>query len=298
MNNLNYAREYEEYLGQAFPNVLRFGALYATPNNGRFRYAGGKKVEIPVITVSGRTANDRDSVPTLARNYENSWDTKSLSHERKWSTLVHPADIDQTAGAAAIQNITKVFNEEQKFPEMDAYTISKIYADYTDEGETPTRVTLTSSNVLSTFDTLMDAMTEKNVPEHGRILYVTPAVMSLIRTAAGSGRIQTTSGIDRTVTSLDGVEVCVVPSALFMTAYDFTSGYEPEDYAEQISMLLIHPEAVITPVSYEYSCLDEPTAATGGKYVYYEESHEDVFILSNRIDGVAFVLPPATPGND
>jgi hypothetical protein len=55
-------------------------------------------------------------------------------------------------------------------------------------------------------------------------------------------------------------------------------------------MMLIHPESVITPVSYEFACLDEPSASTGGKYVYYEESFEDVFLLSNRVKGVSFVL--------
>ena len=46
------------------------------------------------------------------------------------STLVHPADVDQTNQVASIQNITRVYNDEQKFPEMDCYTISKIRVDH------------------------------------------------------------------------------------------------------------------------------------------------------------------------
>ena len=34
---LNYATEYSRALSQAFPYVLNFGALYSTPNNGRYR---------------------------------------------------------------------------------------------------------------------------------------------------------------------------------------------------------------------------------------------------------------------
>ncbi|EQH19567.1 hypothetical protein [Clostridioides difficile] len=49
--------------------------------------------------------------------------------------MVHPADINQTNYVASIGNITKVYNEEQKFPEMDAYCISKIYADWTALGK-------------------------------------------------------------------------------------------------------------------------------------------------------------------
>ena len=36
MTALNYAQEYQRSLEQAFPYVLYFGALYATPNNGRY----------------------------------------------------------------------------------------------------------------------------------------------------------------------------------------------------------------------------------------------------------------------
>lgn len=294
MNQINYAKTYGDKLAQAFPYVLNFGALYATPNNGRYRFAGGKKIEIPVINTTGRTASSRDSVGTLVRNYENVWETKSLSNERRWSTLVHPADIDQTNGAASIDNITKVFNEEHKFPEMDAYTISKLYADYDELEQTPTRKTLTAANVLSVIDDLNASMSENRVPACGRILYVIPAVMKLIKQASADSRIITTTDLDRTVTSIDGVQIVEVPSLLMMTEYSFTSDFEPTDDAEQIQMLLIHPEAVITPVSYDFACLDEPSATTGGKYAYYEESHEDVFILENRVDGVAFVLPEET----
>ena len=37
MAALNYAKEYQQALEQEFPYVLYFGALFATPNNGRSR---------------------------------------------------------------------------------------------------------------------------------------------------------------------------------------------------------------------------------------------------------------------
>ena len=127
---LNYATDYQRALEQAFPYALYFGKLYATPNNNRFRWVNAKTIEIPSISTTGRTNADRDSIGTAQRNYNNAWETKTLVNERKWSTLVHPKDIDQTNLAASIANITKTFNEEHKFPEMDAYTISKIYYDW------------------------------------------------------------------------------------------------------------------------------------------------------------------------
>ena len=53
---------------------------------------------------------------------------------------------------------------------------------------------------------------------------------------------------------------------------------------------MVHPLAVITPINYEFARLDEPSAMSQGKYVYYEESHEDVFILQKKIDGIQFAV--------
>ena len=294
MNELNYAKVYSEALAQAFPYALNFGALYATKNNGRYRFKGGKTVEIPVINTTGRVNSDHDGIDALTRNYENSWETKELGNQRKWSTLIHPADVDQTDYAATISNITSVFNNEHKFPEMDAYTVSKIYSDWSALGKSAETTVLTAENVLSVFDDLMADMTEKRVPVCGRILYVTPAVMKLLKSSSAIGRnldVKSSDGhVNRTVTMLDGVSVVEVPASLMKTAYDFSDGWAVAGNASQIGMLLIHPESVITPVSYEFACIDEPSACTGGKYAYYEESFEDVFILNRRADGIAFVL--------
>src|SRR5574344_1411507 len=131
MPTLNYATSYGRELDQVFPYVLNFGALYATPNNGRFRWVNSKTIEIPRISTTGRVNATRDTIATAARNYDNSWETKTLQNARKWSTLVHPMDVDETNMTTTIGNITQTFNQEQKFPEMDAYLISKLYSAWT-----------------------------------------------------------------------------------------------------------------------------------------------------------------------
>ena len=79
---VNYAKEYSSALAQKFPFVLNFGALYNTPNNGRYRWVNAKTIEIPAITTTGREDADRDCIATAQRNYSNAWETKTLVHER------------------------------------------------------------------------------------------------------------------------------------------------------------------------------------------------------------------------
>lgn len=299
MPALNYATEYSRALSQAFPYTLNFGALYATPNNGRYRWVNAKTIEIPSISTTGRVNANRDSIAVAQRNYDNAWEPKTLTNERKWSTLVHPMDIIQTNMVTTIQNITQVFNEEQKFPEMDAYTISKIYADWgtttdpaTGSARAADTTVLTVSNILDVFDNLMLKMDNERVPANGRILYVTHETNKLIKNADKVSRsIDVTSGpnaVDRRVNRLDEVQIIPVPATLMKTLYDFTSGWAVDSGAAQINMFLVHPIAVITPVSYTFAQIDEPSAGSEGKYIYYEESFEDVFILNKKSGAIQF----------
>jgi len=301
MAAINYAQEYAQALANAYPYTLNFGRLYATENNGRYRMGeNGKGIYIPRIKTTGRVNSDRDSIVEARRNFDNSWEYKPLSHQRQWSTLVHPKDIDQTNDVATIQNITRTFNETQKFPEMDAYLISTLYGLYTtadstdeeDEAMTADTTALTAANVLTVFDSMMEDMDEALVPPNGRILYVTPTVSRLIKQAEAIVRNFDVQGggsnVDRTVRNLDNVEIITVPSVLMKTDYVFTSGWAPAQGAGQINMFLVHPTAVLTPTSYEFAQLDPPSAMTNGKYYYFEESFEDVFILNKHKGALAF----------
>ena len=292
MAAINYATQYSNALAQAYPYVLNFGALYATPNNGRYRWINAKTIEIPNLSVGGRVDADRDNIAQAVRNYDNAWEPKTLKNQRKWSTLVHPTDIDQTNQVASIQNITQVMNEEQKFPEMDAYCISTIYKDWTTLGKEADTTALSVANVLAVFDALMLKMDNARVPANGRILYCTNEVKTMLKNASGLTRqFDVQNGgtkIDRSVSRIEEVEVIGVPATLMKTKYDFTSGWAVGNNAAQINMFLVHPTAVITPVSYQFAQLDAPSAVTQGKYFYYEESFEDVFILNNHADAIQF----------
>lgn len=297
MAALNYAKEYQANLEQAFPYVLNFGRLYQSPSNSRFSFIGAKTIAVPTILTTGRTDANRDTIGQKKRNYDNDYTEFTLKNFRSWETLVHPRDIAETKGATAIGNITQVYNEEQKFPEMDAYCVSKIFADWSKLGMSAKEVTLTTENVLKTFDSLMEYMDNKRVPMNGRVLYVTPSVKTLLKNAdkiqrtidAGSAN----SALNRAVSRLDEVELVSVPEELMRTLYDFTVGWKVADDAKQIRMFLINPLAVITPMVYNFAQLDEPSAGTQGKYDYYEESYEDVFVLPPKKDAIQFVVDPA-----
>ena len=264
--------------------------MRSAENDSRYKWTGANTIQIPTLKTTGRVDGNRDTIGTAKRNYDNEWEPKTLANHRKWSTLVHPMDIDETNQVASISNITKVFNEEQKFPEMDAYLVSKVYADWTEAGGTADTTVITVDNALAVFDGYMEAMDEANAPATGRILYVTPTMKGILQRAKELSRyIQNgESAISRAVRSLDDVQIESVPSALMKTAYDFTEGYKAGAGAKQINMLLIHPSSVITPEKYVFAQLDAPSAGSEGKWVYFEESYDDTFVLNKRKAAIMF----------
>nr|DAM26061.1 MAG TPA: major capsid protein [Caudoviricetes sp.] len=297
MAAVNYAKEYQQGLEQEFPYVLYFGALFNTPNNGRYRWVNANVIEVPTVTTTGRTDGNRDTIGEKKRNYNLNWTPLTVSNHRQWETLVHPRDIQETNQVASIANITRVYNEEQKFPEMNAYCISKLYADYTGASKTADKTPLTTENVLEVFDKFMTDMDNARVPRSGRILYVTPNVRTLITNAKQITRTMDVSkrseAVRRAISSIDEVEIPdSVPEDMMKTSYDFTEGWEVDSNADQINMCLVHPLAVITPINYEFAQLDPPSAGSEGKWDYFEESFEDVFLLPQKVNAIAFNITP------
>ena len=273
--------------------MLNFGELYNVANNQVYKFVDSKTIHIPSISVTGRKNVNRDSIDgTFQRNVDNSFETKTLTFYREWSTSIDPADVMDTNMILTIQNATQVFNETQKFPEKDAYTISKIYADWVAEGKTADTTELTVDNVLLVFDKLMEAMDEALVPSMGRILYVTPAVKTLLKQASQIGLSRSVQSgantINRVVDRLDEINLISVPSFLMKTAYDFNTGFEPSSTAKQINLFLVHPSAILTPSKYAFVGMEAPAAGTKGDYIYYEKEYSDVFILNNRTGAIAF----------
>lgn len=291
---LNYAEKYEKALANAYPQQLHFAALRSAENDSRYTFLNAKTIHIPILSTTGRTNASRDTITGFSRNFENDWEDKTLTFHREWSTLVHPIDIDETNEVATISNITQVFNQENKFPEMDDYLVSKLHSDWVTAGGTDITTAITTENILEIFDTMMMNMDEDDVPPIGRLLYVTPEIDKTLKSAKDIGRSISVNGsndnrINRLVANIDRVQIEVVPSKHMFTAYDFTVGSKKGASAKQINMFLVHPSCVITPEKYDFVGLEAPSAKSKGKWLYYEESYGDVFILNQRIAGLQFV---------
>lgn len=288
---LNYAAQYAKELANAYPYLSYFGEVWASPNSAKYRASleNAKTVFIPSMTVSGAKAVNRDYIDgQFHRNFNNSWESKSLTMDREWDTLVDPLDISQSGDIVTIANITKTFNAFQKVPEMDCYAAQALgkFADAFGGIDT---TNLSADNILATWDNYLAYMTDQRINRDRLVVHVTPATYKLLKQAAGITRfLEVSNGIqavDRNVAKLDGVRIVETPSDMMMDSYDFTEGWVAASGAAQINMLFVDPLAVIAPVVYDTSMITPASAATKGKTLYYERYYYDVFNLLNRQAG-------------
>lgn len=289
---LNYAKEYSQALAQAYPYVLYFGALWNAVKPD-VKFLRNDTVILPSLSVKGRKNGDRDSIGTFGRNFNNDEEPKKLKTHRTWDTLIHPRDIDETNHVATIQNITKVMNEEQKFPEMDAEMITALYSLKNALEAIQAGEVLTLANVLTKFDALMDKMDEARVPAAGRLLYCDTYTKTLIDTAKEAARnlSATDTAVARSLDRIGEVEVIGVPTTAMKSKYKFTNdGFEVDEDAVDVKMMLIHPSAVIPVISYDFAQLGAPSSLSQGKWTYFEESFEDVFIFNKKHAGIQFYI--------
>ena len=288
-NIVNYATRFASQLKQKYKQGLKSAGL--TTENKDIKFLDAKTIKIPHVTVKGYKDHSRDG-GFNAQALENDYIIKELEHDRDIELFVDSMDVDESNQALAAANITNTFLEEQAIPETDAYRFSKLYAEYIALGQTVDSTAVTISNVITLFDAYMQQMDDDEVPEDGRILYMTPTMDTLFKQAKEISRsISAGSGnngvIKRAVHSFDDVEFVKVPPGRIKSAYDFSDGFKPAADAKQINFILVHPRSVIAVDKHAYIKLWAPgTHTKGDGYLYQNRKYGDLFLIDTRVQGV------------
>lgn len=298
---VNYADKYQQSIQQGFyKDYLYTNALWMSPSNKLVNFDGAKHIKVPKLTIlEGRKDRKRRKITDIEANYSNDWDSYELKNERYWSTMIDPTDVDETNYAVTIANVTRQFNIDEKMPEMDKYMFSKLFLEKQtlDGGKGITTQSLDEKNILTAFDNMMLDFDEARVPSQNRFLYVTPQINTILKRAEAINRelvLKDPNIVQRTVYSLDDVQIIVVPSDLMQTAYDFSIGAKTIDSSKQIEMMLISNGVQIAPEKYSFVGVDQPNAIASGNCLYYESSYNDVLLLKPKTAGIQFVITDKT----
>ena len=290
----DYAEKFERDLQQKYAKRATSDSLFASNPNVKFLNA--QTIKLPKITVSGYKDHNRNALGFNAGSIANEWEPKKLEHDRDIELFIDPMDVDETNLVVEMANVTNTFENEQVIPETDSYTYSKLYSEakkYEAAGAKIDTTVLNKSNILDWFDDRMAEMDDAGVPEEGRELRLTSNMYKLLKQADAIQRtldVSKGNNIDRRVHSIEDVKIIKVPSARFMTKYNFTEGCVADETAKQINIMLCHPSCQVSRRRYSYIKVFTPghDSRTADKYLYQNRKFWDSFMIENKACGMAF----------
>ena len=301
----DYAVQFERELQQKYSREMCSYEL--TQSNPGIKFINAQTIKLPKLAVSGYKDHNRASVGFNAGSVSNSWEPKTLDHDRDVEFIIDPQDIDETNLVTEIANIQNVFENEQAIPEKDSYRFSKLYSceavRCASNGAQVDNTVLTAQNILTWFDNVTVYMDDNSVPQEGRILYCTSAFATLFKQAADIQRtIEARTGgtLDRRVNAIEDVIIKKVPSARMKTLYDFSDGCVPASGALQINAILIHPTCQVSRDKYAYMKLFTPgsDSRTADNYIYQNRYYTGTFLIEAKACGIAINVQPAAASEE
>jgi len=211
------------------------------------------------------------------------WETMLLAASRGRSFSIDRMDDEETLGQA-FGTLAGEFIRTQVVPEVDAYRFAK-YAGTSGISTVAEAALTTGAGVLAAFDAAMTQLSNDEVPDEGRILYISSAIYGLLKSAINRS-LQNESGVDRRVKMLDGVDVVEVPQTRFYTQITLDAGATSDagGYSKtattgrDINFMLVHPTAVLQPVKHALPKIFSPDEnQTADAWLFQYRLYHDAF---------------------
>lgn len=256
--------------------------------NERVRFIGGNAVELFKASVPGLGDYNRSTgFPTAS--YTSTWEKLTLSKDRGVSMTIDSMDDEETLGMA-FGTLVGEFMRTKEVPEMDAYTFSRL-ASWTGVSSANADITVGTTDVPALIETAEMTMNDDEVPQEGRILYVSAKAYSALKSKI-TRYLANENGVNRMVETYDGMPVVVVPQARFNTAitlYDGSAnfGFVPTAGGYKINFMIVHPSAVVKVVKHVVPRIWTPSEnLNADAYKFDYRIYHDTFVLDNKVKGI------------
>lgn len=192
------------------------------------------------------------------------WEIFRLQYKRGRQFRIDYIEDEESAGVV-IGNIVEEFNRVKVVPEVDATRFS-IIADTASAslGNLATE-TISANQIIGKFNGAFEWLAEHEVPEEEQVIFVNPAVMTLIRNTTEltkfltQGDYRSAAGIDFTVEKYGERPIIMVPSNRFFNNVLVTNnGYRPASGSKIINFMVVSKKAVVPIRKLEYSKIYGP----------------------------------------
>ena len=220
------------------------------------------------------------------------WETLTLATERGRELFLDRMDDEETLGMA-FGTLVGEYMRTKVIPEVDAYRFSK-YASWNGIKEVTSPTTLSSSTIIAAVDVASNWMNDQEVPEEGRILYLSSTCQGFLDAAVT--RMYSNEGkISTRVKEYNEMDCIMVPQSRFYKgitlnpgATSSAGGYvKTVSTGRDINFIMVHPTAVLQSKKHDKLKLFDPDTNQDkdGWKVQYRLYH-DAWVYENKVDGV------------
>lgn len=223
-------------------------------------------------------------------------ETFTLSQERYSEIPLDKLDTIDDA-EVVLGHLAKEFIRTKVVPEFDTYRFSKL-ASYTNT-YLGNRVeeAISANTILGKFNTAFEWMANQEVPEEDQVIYVTPAVMALIRNSTELTRRLTQNeykeNVSFSIEKYEGRDIIVVPESRFyteanlLTAGSNRGAIAPTSDSKVINFMVVSKKAPIIVKKLDFAKVYDSAGADGAYlgyvgYLLTNLYYHDLFVPDNK----------------
>lgn len=282
-NSITKFKAYIDKLDTVYQQASATSILDADADTVRMGAKAGEFL-IPKMSMDGLADYSRSS-GYVKGDVTITYETKSCNYDRGRKFSVDAMDNEETAGIA-FGKLASEFIRTKVVPEMDAFRFAK-YASATGILSAAEATPTAGTAVLTALQTAVNAQDESEVNVDGKILYITPTLLTLAK------NVDTT----KSKAILDRFEkIITVPQTRFYTAIDMKDGTSSNETAGgyagatggyKINFMIINRDSVIQYSKHTVNKVVSPEEnQTDDGYMLFYRAYSIAETYENKVKGI------------
>ena len=282
-NSIQLFKKYIAKLDEVYKNASKTAVLDGDAELVRAG-ANTNEIVVPKLSMDGLADYSRNS-GYVSGDVTLTYETVQFNYDRGRKFDVDAMDNEETAGIA-FGKLSSEFIRTKVVPEMDAFRFAT-YAGISGISKATAATYSTGADWLTALQVAQSKMDDDEVPEEGRILFITPAGYNAIQNVDTNKSKEVMSSFS---------QVVKVPQSRFYTAIELadgtTSGEEAGGYSKatagkDINFMIIHKPALLQYPKHTVNKIITPEAnqeSDGWLFFYRAYGLADVY--ENKVAGI------------
>lgn len=275
----NYASAYQKTIDEVFRLKSVTSSII---NKGiRLDYTGVNAVSIYGVATVAETNYQRSGTNRFGSlaELDTTKQTFTLSQDKSFTYSIDRGNYEDSMMVTEAGSTLRRQIEVVCVPNTDIYRLTTLeaYAAANSQMATNSGTTTTASTAFTKILDMQSKLDDLFVPAEGRVLFVTPAVLSFLKLDANFTKpsdVVAKNLINGQVGEVDGVPIVKVPTSYVPTKTEY---------------ILVHEEVLIAPHKFDtYRILKEVQGVDG--WVVEGRRYYDAFVPTNRGKGVVASL--------